>query len=87
LTACQNGGQVARIDAAAKKIGEERAAYNPPDYPDYCRQPMGTVIPKLSEPVWGPQERWEILQENENKRIEWCANHVDQWAAAARGGK
>lgn len=47
---------------------------------------MPTVVPKLDEPVWGTQKRWEINRSNENKRIEWCSSHYEATRTMFRGG-
>ncbi len=86
LTGCGTNKQLARLDAAAEKIGEQRVVDNLPEWPAYCSDPMPEVIPKLNEPVWGPQERWQVVRENENKRIEWCAGHYGQVQQSRRSG-
>lgn len=44
-----------------------------PDWPEYCSNNMTGVTPKLEEPVWGTQSRWNIVLSNENRRIDYCA--------------
>lgn len=77
LTGCTASQQLSRIDSAAAQIGAQRAGDNLPDWPTYCRVPMPKVEPKLDEPIYGSQKRWEIVRENENDRIDWCASHYD----------
>jgi hypothetical protein len=86
LTACGTTKQLARLDAAAAKIGEQRAIDNLPEWPPYCSEPMSGVVPKLGEAVWGSQARWEVVRENENKRLEWCANHYAEIQKSRRSG-
>jgi hypothetical protein len=77
---------LSRIDSAAAQIGAQRAGDNLPDWPAYCRAPMPKVDPKLDEPIYGSQKRWEIVRENENDRIDWCADHYDGVQKSRRAG-
>lgn len=49
-----------------------------PGWPEYCSKEMAGVVPKLNEPVWGTQARWNIILSNENQRIEWCDKFYNQ---------
>ncbi|MBY2932511.1 hypothetical protein [Rhizobium leguminosarum] len=86
LTACSASQQLSRLDSAAAQVGAQRAGDNLPDWPAYCRDLMPKVEPKLDEPIYGTQKRWEIVRENENDRIEWCASHYDKLQKARRAG-
>lgn len=78
-----NSKNLARLDRAAAISGKMDAGVQLPDWPDYCRTEMPLVEPKLDEPVWGTQARWEEARDNENERITWCAKHYDHIAAEA----
>lgn len=73
LTGCASS-ENARLETASAEVGRQSAGINLPEWPQYCREPMPTVIPKLDEPVWGSQRRWEITRENDIKRDAWCAD-------------
>jgi hypothetical protein len=83
LSACASDN-AARLDTAAKEQGKRQAGVNLPPWPAYCREPMPGITPKLGEPVWGSQKRWEIIRSNENRRIDWCAGHYGEIAAAQK---
>lgn len=85
MTACGSTIGERRLDAAAAQAGRIDAGVRLPPLPDYCREPMPKAIPKLDEPVWGTQARWEVLHEQENKRVAWCAANYDETAAAIAG--
>ena len=82
LTACGSTISERRLDTAAAQSGRMEAGVHLPPLPDYCREPMPKVLPKLDETVWGTQKRWEIVHEQENKRVAWCAAQYDETAAA-----
>ena len=77
LSACASTDLTDRNVEAAAEMGRLSAGITLPPWPDYCREPMPRVIPKLHEPVWGTQMRWQVVADNENKRILWCAEHYD----------
>jgi len=69
-------GETARLDAAAVEIGRLSADRAAPEWPSYCRDPMPAVVPKLGEKHRWTQARWELIREEENRRIAWCADHA-----------
>lgn len=86
-TGCGSTISERRLDAAAQQIGKQEAGILMPPLPDYCRTPMPKVLPKLDEPVWGTQKRWEVVHDQENKRVAWCAAHYDEMSVEMAGGK
>lgn len=68
--------ETARLDAAAVAIGHLSAGRVPPEWPAYCRDPMPAVVPKLGEKARWTQSRWEMIREQENRRIDWCTEHA-----------
>lgn len=87
LSGCTTSADIKRLDRAAEAIGRQAAGVNLPDLPNYCSDPMPTVEPKLDEPVWGTQRRWEITRDNENKRVDWCADFYGRVQKGARSGQ
>ena len=80
-----DGAARRRFVLIVTQIGAMRAGDNLPDLPPYCTDPMPGVEPKLNEPIDGPQKRWRIVQQHENERIEWCANHYRQLQKSRAG--
>ncbi|MCX5516254.1 hypothetical protein C3941_19885 [Kaistia algarum] len=72
MTGCQ-GDPAADVNRAAIERALAEAPAAKPVAPDYCTTPMPSVQPKLGEPVYITQLRWEIVREQENKRNAWCA--------------
>ncbi|MDK1386393.1 hypothetical protein QN224_13335 [Sinorhizobium sp. 8-89] len=67
-------------------MGRLAAGRHLPDWPAYCSGPMPAVVPKLGEKPRWTQARWEMVREQENRRIDWCAGHYRGIAdEAARG--
>lgn len=73
------------VDDAAVSKAVAQAPTVLPQYPDYCAEHVGRVVPKLNEPVYGPQERWNIVADNDDKRKDWCARWYDATAQHAAG--
>lgn len=76
-------GEVA--SASAQQAVAESATVLPV-WPDYCREHIQQVRPKLGEPVWGTQRRWEIVVANGNEKIDWCSQYYESVAQSLRGG-
>lgn len=66
-----------RIEIAAAMAAVTKVKKNLPPWPDYCRKEMPGVVPKVGEPVWGTQARWDVVRDQENTRIDWCSKHYD----------
>jgi hypothetical protein len=79
-TSCQT--MQGRLNEAARQDGVARAVTPLPDWPAYCAEAMPAVVPKVGEMFRHTQARWEVVRENENKRIEWCAAHYDRISQA-----
>lgn len=47
---------------------------------------MPTVVPKLGEPIYGTQKRWEYTREAENKSRAWCSNFYAKVAEGVASG-
>ena len=75
-TACQT--TQGRMNEAARQGAIARVQTPLPDWPGYCTDAMPAVVPKVGELFRHTQARWEVVRENENKRIEWCAAHYDR---------
>lgn len=41
---------------------------------------MPAVVPKVGEKYRWTQARWEVVRDQENRRIEWCAVHYESIA-------
>ena len=66
-----------RRNSAAISKAISTAPTNLPKWPAYCRDLMPTVAPKEGEKWVWVQGRWEIVRDNENKRVAWCAGFYD----------
>lgn len=87
LSAISTGCASTAIEEAASASAEKAVAESAtvlPAWPPYCRKHIQKVVPKLGEPVWGTQKRWEIVMENGNDKIDWCAGYYDEVAASVR---
>ncbi|TCN30362.1 hypothetical protein EV184_108236 [Sinorhizobium americanum] len=62
-------------------MGRLAAGVNLPDWPAYCREHMPAVVPKVGEKARHSQSRWEVVREQHNRRLDWCAGHYDGIAA------
>lgn len=71
MAGCQN--PAADLNRATIERALAEAPPAKPLAPAYCTEPMPGVRPKLGEPVYITQLRWEIVREQENKRDAWCA--------------
>jgi hypothetical protein len=59
---------------------------NLPDWPAYCREEIPKVIPKLGEKWRWTEYRHQVVWEQANARIIWCAQWYDKRQdEAARG--
>lgn len=86
MAGCQSD-PAAEINRAAINQAIAETPRPKPVAPDYCTAPMPIVVPKLGEPVYITQMRWEIVREQENKRNAWCIAHGYQVPASAGEGK
>src|SRR3546814_724634 len=74
-TSCQT--TQSRLNQASRSTAAAQVRTPLPDWPTYCRDLMPAVVPKVGELFRHTQARWEVVRENENRRIEWCAAHFE----------
>lgn len=73
LAGCQSVQD--KLNAAKSQEAVTKARVSLPDWPVYCSEEMPAVIPKIGEKFRHSQARWEVVRDNENARIKWCAEH------------
>ncbi|QRM56898.1 hypothetical protein F3Y30_11930 [Sinorhizobium sp. BG8] len=82
LSGCGTTDQIRQAEQAAATTATASASTGLPDWPDYCRDKMPGVDPKVGEKARWTIKRWEIVHENDNARTAWCAGFYDDVRAS-----